>query len=225
MKNLFFILTHIIFIPFISNSQSLVSDQLVTEQLIKMPSRTDVLDSDFDGSPYLDDSFQLGTIFIGDHPGVTCPMRYDIYQDVMEVKYKGRLMQIIPSELIRFISINKDRLVPKKYPMGSGMIQGLLFELDTGKINLYKKRNLEFEPWRAARAQESGPKKARFKDMLDSYFIEFPNQKIVLIEKAKDITLLFHDHRKEIDEYLVKNKLKMKDVKLIEFIRFYNTLQ
>ncbi len=225
MKNLLFtILLHLILFHD-GGSQSLLSGDLVTEQLVRMPSKSELLDNDYDGSPFLNDSFQNGTLTIRNQPGLVLPMRYNIYQDVMEVKFRGRMMQINPGDLIQSILLGKETLVPVKYPWESSMRQGLLFLLDSGKVNLYKKRNIQFEPWRAARAQEAGPKRARFKESLESFFLEFSNHKVVTLEKAKDLPLLFHDHRNELDDFFSKNKIKLKEDKLKELIHFYNSLQ
>lgn len=207
------------------SSQALLSGSLISEKVTqRLPISEAVVNGEFEGSPYLIDTFVEGTLKIAKEASYKMPMRYNIYGDVFDVKYKGRLMQVVPNDMIESLTIRQHQLVTAQYEMDNKKINGFLFVLDTGSVNLLMRRSISFEDWRPARAQEAGPTLAKFKEGVQTYFIQ-NGKKITQIKNVKDLPELFPGNRSKIAEYIKENKIKMREEKLKELFSYYNGLK
>lgn len=206
-------------------SQALLSGNLISEKITqRLPISEAVVNGEYEGSPFLIDSFVEGSLKIAKEATYKMPMRYNIYGDVFEVKYKGRLMQLLPDEMVESLHLQNYQLVTAQYELDKKKMKGFLFVLDTGSVNLLKRRNVSFEDWKPARAQEAGPTLARFKEGVQIYFIQIGN-KIIQIKNVKELPELFPSNRSKIREYIKEHKIKLKDEKLKELFSFYNGLK
>ncbi len=224
MKTRYLFTVVFISLQVILEAQSLLSGDLVTEKIVRTPMDESILSSDYVGSPYLIDSFMIGKVVTSDHTVFKLPMRYNIFRDIIDVKYQGRDMQILASDIIDNIEIGNYTLTVGNYELDGKKFKSYLFVLDTGKISLLKKRSIKFEEWRPAKAQESAPKPAEFKESLDYYFLRTSSGRLKPFSKVKELPELFTGHRREVEEFIDKNKIKMKQEKLVDLVRFYNSL-
>ena len=205
-----------------SQAQSILSEQLVSEQLIRMPVSEQKMSSQYEGSPYLYDTFMTSILSMEGNGRFKLPMRYNMYRDIIEVKHRGREMQILPNDLIHNIKINEHTLVIGDYELEKKKTRGFLFLLDSGEVSLLEKKNITFEEWRPARAQEAGPRSATFKASLDNFFIRSKN-KITPITSLKELANLFPHHRSQVADYIKMHKIKLKEAKLVELFQYFNT--
>lgn len=205
-------------------AQPILSEQLISDKLIRMPLSEEALSRDYEGSPYLKDSFTLGHVMMNPAGSFALSMRYNIFLDLLEVKHKGRDMQILPNELIHEIVLDGYKLVSANYEYNHKKVEGFLFLLDSGTVSLLQKKNVSFEPWRPAKAQEAGPKPATFKESKEQYFVKSIGGKIIEFHSIKELVEILTSHRKEAYQFLEDNKIKMKQEKLIQFFQYYNDL-
>jgi len=205
-------------------AQSLLSGNLFTDKFNRLPVSQAVLNGEYEGSPFLIDSFTEGTLRIKNEATYKLPMRYNLYGDVLDVKYKGREMVLTPNDIIDVIEINKYKLVTTVYDYNGTINKGFLFLLESGKANLLMKKNISFEDWRPARAQEAAPKLASFKLGVDAFFLHIGNR-ISQIKNNRELPELFPNNRSKIADFIKKNKTKLKQEKLSELVKYYNSLQ
>src|SRR6185295_17269569 len=67
-----------------------------------------------DGSPYLDEAYVEGQIFYADK-SMKVPLRYNIYQDVMEYKQNGRPLLLDPTTTIKKVTFGTQTFVVQKF--------------------------------------------------------------------------------------------------------------
>jgi hypothetical protein len=206
------------------SGQALLSGNLFIDKFNHLPVSDAVKNGEYEGSPFLIDSFVEGILRIKNEATYKMPMRYNLYGDVLDVKYKGRDLVLTPNDIIEVIEIKNHKLVTTLYEFNGTRNKGFLFLLDTGKVNLLMKKNISFEDWRPARAQEAGPKLARFKESLDAFFLQ-SGTKVTQIKNIKDLPGLFSSNRSKVTDFIKKNKTKLKQEKLIELVKYYNSLQ
>lgn len=202
--------------------QPLLSEQLVAEKLSKMPVNSVTWSRDFEGTPFLLDTFMKGKIYMQGARVFQAHMRYSIFSDVMEVKQRGQNMQLLPRDDIDYIEMDHFRIIAVEYEQSGKKTRGFLFLLDSGEVSLLEKKNITFEEWRPARAQEAGPRSATFKASLDNFFIRSKN-KITPITSLKELANLFPHHRSQVADYIKMHKIKLKEAKLVELFQYFNT--
>lgn len=206
-------------------AQPILSEQLFSEQLIRMPVRPSGMSADYDGSPYLVDSFQQGQVFLTSNSKFNLPMRFNLFDDLIEVKFKGREMQMQPSDLISRIELSGHTILASEYELDGKKKKGFLFLLDSGEVSLLQKRNISFREWRPAKAQESAPTPAAFKASLDQFFIRYSNGRVITLHSVKDLPSVFPKHRNAVDAFVKKEKTKLKKEKLLQLFTYYKSLE
>jgi hypothetical protein len=204
-------------------AQSIVSGQFLSDELIHSTMGKLKSIPEYEGSPYLNDSFSDGKVYLKDKTMFKLKIRYNLFDDVLEVKHKGRDMQILPADLIELIEFDSHRLTVGEFEVDNKMNRSFLFVLDTGEVDLLMRKTVKFEEWRPAKAQETAPKPATFKPSLDYYYIKSPNGKIHAITKIKDLPSLFPRNRKKVESFIESNKTKLKAEKLVALFQSYNT--
>jgi len=205
------------------SAQSILSDQLVSDQLVKMPLRSGGKPGEYEGSPFLTDSFQTGQIVLTAGSKFSLPMRFNVYQDILEIKYKGRDMQIQPNDLILRIELDVHTLVVNAYELDGNKRRGFLFLLDSGDITLFQKRNISFKEWRPAKAMESAPSPATFKSSPDQYFARLTNGTTVYLNSIKSLASVFPNHQNAINTFIKKEKIKLKKEDLLTLFAYYRS--
>lgn len=206
------------------SGQSLLSGNLFIDKFNNLPVSEAVKNGEYEGSPFLIDSFTDGTLRIKNEASYKMKMRYNLFGDILDVKYKGRDLILAPNDIIEVIELNNYKLVTTIYEYNGKKSKGFLFLLDTGRVNLLMKKNISFEDWRPARAQEAAPRLAQFKEGVDVFFLQM-GSKVSQIKNIKDLPELFSNNRSKVADFIKKNKTKLKQDKLIELVKYYNSLQ
>ena len=223
--NLFLIYTVMVFWSGWLNAQPIISEQLFSEQLIRLPARPSGASADYEGSPFLVDSFQQGQVVLTSNAKFNLPMRFNIYNELIEVKFKGRDMQLQPNDLISRIELNGHTILSTEYELEDKKKKGFLFLLDSGVVSLLQKRNISFKEWRPAKAQEAAPTPAAFKPSLDQFFIRYANGRVVSLPSVKDLASAFPSHRNVVSDFIKKEKIKLKKDKLLQLFTYYRSLE
>ncbi|MDY8136681.1 hypothetical protein [Aquimarina sp. 2201CG5-10] len=184
---------------------------------------------DFEGSPYLNQTFLPGIIY-DDLTGkkVDVHLRYNIYNDVFEIKYDPSSDEVF--DLIKKTGYNaklgSNKFYYKTYiDEKNNFKKGYVLVLfKTSNITLFKKH---YQTLRA-------PKKAKVAFEIDqparllsyhSYFLVINGQSIYLTKSKKKIIQVFPEYQKELKAYIKKEKLSFKtDNDYIKLITYYSTL-
>jgi len=196
----------------------------MVDQLLNIMVNQTKYPQNYEGSPYLIDSFVTGTITLTSGVSFNLPIRYNLFQDIFDVQFQGRLMEIRTVDLIKKIDMPGYNLIPAIYPSGPKEIKGYLFLLDTGKISLLCKRHIAFDEWKPTKALESGPTPAKFREERIDFFARLPGGNLYRLKNLKDLLTVFPDNKSKVEMFIKENKIKLKLDKLKQLFHYYNSL-
>ncbi|MCF8357335.1 MAG: hypothetical protein K9H26_01165 [Prolixibacteraceae bacterium] len=155
-----------------------------------------------DGSPFLDTTYTMGTMVI---QGISydIPMRYNVLDNVFQIKYKGKPMYI-KSDVIDTVHYNNTTFVVKKFD-GERRVLEIIKPL--GDNLLLKNQVVEFIP-----AQVGVPFKdnvyAHFEKEEPGYYFYIPGKGLMYIFNFNSLTKYYPESKKQIKSFVRKNKLK-----------------
>ena len=188
--------------------------------------KTTLSENDIEGSPYLNDEFVPGTIYtLQKQQFVEIPIRYNIYNDQLEFKTEsGQIQAMANPEIIEKVKFGTYEMDYLPYSYSKKIRKGFFIILEEGKASLYTKKTISYR-----KAEEPGAYKeaepAKFVTNPDDYFIRIGMEEAKLIGNKKDLISIFPDHKKEIENFIKKNKTKTnKPESLVELIEYYNSL-
>lgn len=183
-------------------------------------------ETDIEGSPYLNDEFKEGTVFMTSKTKfVEMPLRYNIFNDQVEFRSDdGSLMVLSVPEVIEKVEFGETTLEYSVYSQLNKVRRGFFVVLEKGEASLYSRPRVTFEDARKPGAY-SEAKPPRFIKRPDEYYIRIGKEPAELISKKKDIEELFTEHEKEMQEFIRKNKINInRPEDLIKVVQFYNSL-
>src|SRR5688500_17747647 len=116
---------------------------------------------EIEGSPFLDDNFVQGEVYVGSKR-TAVPVRYNIFQDLVEYQQAGQTMVLEPSKTIEKVRIGDKTLVCEKFEFNGKSKYGYLTLLDTGKVTLLSKKVVKYIPVQKQRALDGSDEPARY---------------------------------------------------------------
>lgn len=183
-------------------------------------------ESDIEGSPYLDDEFVDGSVFMTSKVQfVGLPLRYNIFNDQVEFRFDDETVQVLSvPEVIEKVEFGETTLEYSVYSNLNKIKRGFFVVLEKGKATLYARPRVNFEDAKKAGAY-SDAKPPRFIKRPDEYYIRIGKEPAELISRKKDFEGLFTDHEKEMQEFLKNNKINTnRPEDLIKVVQYYNSL-
>jgi len=178
------------------------------------------------GTSYINDNFLPAKLVDGEE---IYSMRYNAYEDVLEVDRAGKHYYFSPKKLnypITFIGSNKTYQA-FSYDVNKTTSNGFFVVLNKGKnIYLLLKEKINFYEEKKAESELNKYKPPTLKSAPDTFFIGYINNKAVkLPRKKKSFLKLFSSKSKDVENYIYKNKLSFKKKEdLIEIFEYYNSL-
>lgn len=172
------------------------------------------------GSPYLNENFQYGTVEIKDKQPMKAFLRYDVQTDQIEIKTDPESNDIYvlgnrPN--VTYVMGNKT-IIADRIPSENGILSGLFVEHYGGeKYRLLEKHRVDVSEAVKASSSYDSDKPAQMKVNSDFYVVvkgEAP--KLVRI-KHKDVKKLFSS--KTAKDYLSDHKIKEVE-DLVAFLQF-----
>ena len=173
---------------------------------------------DIEGSPYYNDDFNQGTVYLNDSSEITLPLRYDMYQDEVEFKQDGTVYWVIKSD-VDHIRYGEDTLVAG-YTAGNQDKTAWFFVRGKSPYSLYIRKTVEFSPYEPA-APYADPKPNRFGNVKDVFYLKKENNPPIMIDSRRDLTRFLEGNEKA-QEYLKKNWVRINEEELTELVRFLN---
>ncbi|MCM8569287.1 hypothetical protein NE848_07845 [Gramella jeungdoensis] len=172
--------------------------------------------SEMDGSPYLKEEFIKGQIFQADSSLGAYFLRYNIYNDVMEVLTQDdKIMELRKSPSLK-VFINNKRFKVLPYLNSEKKIEQAYFEImeDGKRIDLLKKHSCTYIPGERAKTSFHVEKKPELESSID-YYLFFNNEnlpsKIERLNERNIIKQLGID-KKEIMNLVKRNDLNLRDI-------------
>jgi len=184
--------------------------------------------SQIGGSPYDHDDFVKGDIYYDvnwRYPDV--PMRYNIYNDEMEIKPDGQeqVYAIIPEKRIKKIAFASDTFVVAEYELKRDLVSSYFKELAHGKIDLLAKPRVEFREKEVDKGFVE-PQPDRFIRMQDEYYIRKNGKMAEKLPNLKNLIEYMGDHQKQLEKYAKENKISSGNIEeMTQFISYYNSLE
>lgn len=183
-------------------------------------------DKDIDGSPYLDEEFQTGSIYTTQKlQYVDIQLRYNIYNDNIEFKTpSGEIQALANPDVVEIAVFGNNQFVYSSYVEANKFKKGFLVVIEEGKASLFSKPVVAFKEATQPAAYKQ-PEPAKFVKKADEYYLRIGNEPAVSIKGKKDLIAVFPDNQKAIEDFIDKNKIKIgKPEGLKEVVRYYNSL-
>jgi len=160
-----------------------------------------------EGSPYLPEEFIKGTVFIENEKPYAAMMRYNAYQDEIQVKSPDGISSLFKREYV-WAEIGGQSFRIESYNGRSGTSKGYFVELNRGEVRLLKRIEREFKEGQPAVSSYSEDTPPRFDEKVTYYLIRegSPAEEVRL--RKKDVLEFLSS--KEMESFVKENKLKLK---------------
>ena len=181
--------------------------------------------SKIEGTPYLTEQYMEGEIFFGGTSRTKVPVRYNIYQDLMEYQQNGKALVLDPSKKIQKVRMGEETFVVEKFNMDGKSKFGFLNLLDTGKMTLMSKKMIKYQEPLKGKALDGGDLPAKFSRLSDTYFYRFGDGELKEVGNLKEIIASLPDKQEEVKQFAKQEKISpKKEDELLKLVRYYNSL-
>lgn len=178
-----------------------------------------------EGTPYLDEKYVDGEIYFGESARTKVPVRYNIYQDLIEYQQNGKALVVDPSTKIKKVQMGDITFIVEKLNVGGKTKYGFLNLLDSGKVTLYSKKMMRYQEPLKGRALDGGDVPAKFSRMQDEYFYKIGTGELKEVGNLKELIAGLPDKQDEIKQYVKQEKISpKKEEELRKLIQYYNSL-
>ena len=182
------------------------------------------LPNNVQGSPYANEEFVIGKVFVNDDDPYNGILRYNAYQDGIEMKTEKGIITLLKRDYLKAQIAGKLYLI-ENYKKNGAVRKTYFVELSKGKARLLLKQGKKFVQERKATSSYSKDQPPKFEDEISYYIITEGNAAIETRLRAKDVINALPDHKKELTAFVKKNNLKLKtEAEVIQLLSYYNSL-
>lgn len=182
----------------------------------------DLSSKDIKGTIYINEDFKPVKLI---NYKKTYFFRYNAYKDKMEFLRDPDTLSLPNTfnSTITFVGINKTYGV---YNYKERNTTGFFVVLQKGKVSLLLKETIRYYPAVYPQTGYDKYKSPKFKRERDRLFLSDENNFVTeLPKKKKEVVKLFSNKLKEIESFIKKNKLNIKNKEdLITIVKYYNEL-
>lgn len=176
------------------------------------------------GSPYLDDTYVSGVITYANR-NHNVPMRYNIFQDLIEYQQGGKALVLDPNATIKKVSFGSSTFVPLPYEANGKSKFGYFVVLDSGKVTLFARKKVVFLAAKKGGALDGSDQPAEYKKSADTFYYRIGDGELLQVENIKSLIASLPDKQEELTSYAKKEKISArKEKEIIQFIQYYNSL-
>lgn len=179
------------------------------------------------GSPYLNDSFQSGIVYIPTtEERFGYQMRYNIYNDVIEIQNSEDKSIYSVRRNSSYICAIQDKMF--KYleytNKNNESKSGYFHEIVSGKNSLLIKYYCDYEAVKAGKPPVFHETPAKFVRQ-KSYFLYDEDSLMLIPTNKKKLLVIFGKNSSKVKNYIKTNKLNLKKERdLMRIISFYNSI-
>ena len=181
--------------------------------------------SDVMGTPYLSEKFETGKITTKE--GVVyenISLRYNAFRDDIEFKQGEEIYNIDIKTTVKKAEFGGNIFSCRSFEKDGKIRDGFFKVLNEGKAVLLVKYTIIFLESEEAKAF-SDPQPARFDQVFEQYFLTIEGAPAKLISNKKSLLGMFGDKKGEMESYISKNKLSIKnEYSLMNMIAHFNSL-
>ena len=211
------------------NAQTMLNGLMDNYRFKKMTdgtyTRNNLKMSDIQGTPYLNEEFSPGKIITPEGAIYeNIPLRYNGFSDDLEFQKGEDTYNIDPKTIVKRAEFGGVVFSCMKYDAGGKTQNGLFEILTEGKATLLIKYSVKFLEKEVVKAFVD-PKPARFEAPKKEYYITFDGTPAKLVTNKKNMLELFGNQKDEMESYISKNKLSIReDDALTKIVAHYNSL-
>jgi len=184
-------------------------------------------EADIEGSPYLNDKFETGEVLTDNNVRyVGIPLRYNIYSDEIEFQTaKGQILSIQFPGNIKEVKIGHDIFVYNLYFLSPERLKWGYFQLiNSGKAEGLIHYRVIFEAAQKALAYKD-PQPPKFVQQPAYYYVSVNKKPAVRVQRTKELIALLGNHKKELENFARKEKIKIRRLNdLRRILYYYNSL-
>jgi hypothetical protein len=216
MKNKFTALMGIVSMFIVATGHTQVSP---TVPVVSAPTNSKI-----EGTPYLDETFVEGVIALGNKVHAV-PVRYNIFQDLMEYKQNGQSLLLDPTTAIKKVRFGVNTFVVQKFEFKGKTKYGFLALLDSGKLMLFSKKVVTYLEARKGGALDGTDLPARYNRSPDVFYYKIGDGELHEVESIKSMIASFPGKQEELTLFAKKEKVSpRKEKTLVQFVQYYNSL-
>ena len=176
-----------------------------------------------EGSPYLNEDFTVGTVYIENEQPYQAQMRYNAYQDEIQVKSTKGISSLFKRAYV-WALIGGEMFKIEEYETRGQTTKGYFIELNEGQARLLKRIVHEFKEAEEATSSYSKGKPPRF-DQEITYYLSIKGAPAKEVKLRKKDILAYLANNGDTENYAKKNKLKLKtEEEVIRLLGYYNSL-
>ena len=181
--------------------------------------------SDIQGTPYLNETFEAGEIITPkDSVFANIELRYNAFTDDLEFKQGENVFNIAYKAIVKKAEFGGDVFSCRSYEVDGNIRDGFFKILTEGKATLLAKYKILFLDRVEAQAF-SDYQPARFDIVQVEYFMAVDRNPAKLISNKKGLVKMFGEKSNEMETYISKNKVSVKEGdSLIKIVMYYNSL-
>jgi len=208
-------------------NEVLANDFIDDSNFNKLYSNVDL--SKIEGSPYMDNEFQLGKVYNRLTKNVSnFLLRYNIYNDEIQIKVgDNNDSRVLLKSKDYFVILNNSKIFYEKYQIKNNIETGYFILKYTGKsFSLFEKKNKTFQASKPSKDSFHISTPAKFKDNTTSYIKSTKDEVLRPVSSSKKAILdNFPTHKKELKIYLKSENINLKDENdLKKLIKYYDSL-
>ncbi len=182
--------------------------------------------NEIQGSPYLIDSFIVGSIYTSKNEHFqNIPLRYNIFIDNIEyIMGASSILTLKNPETVEKVEYGNYKLIYLSQSEKTKFGNGFFIVLTEGKATLLSKPGVTLhKPTQSGGYTDAQP--PRFSRNPDTYYIKVGKNQAKIIKSKKQLINIFPDSREELSNYIKANNTKISDQKyLSDLIQYYNSL-
>jgi len=183
------------------------------------------IEPNYKGSPYKEfDEKKCTPILLNEQKIEGLTIRYNIYQDQMELKREGVYYVIPRQREFAAFQLAEHYFKYLIFSENNQINRGNLEVLAEGKCTLYKRFNIFLASPQAPKPYQDA-KPAEFKRKAANYFVGVHEKIPIKIKNNKDFIELLPEHQDKISHFIKKNKIKIREEDdFIKLVEYYNSL-
>jgi hypothetical protein len=235
MKHLFFIPCLLIFIFDFCEAQNQESisktynyiNTYASDEVKYNTSGKNVSFNEIQGSPYLIDSFVVGSIYTNRNEQFqNIPVRYNIYTENIEyIVGAGSVLELKNPETVEKVDYGNFELIYLSQSNKNKSRNGFFIVLTDGNATLLSKPGVTLHKPSPQGGYIDG-QPPRFSRNPDTYYIKVGKNKAKIIRNKRHLITSFPDSREELSKYIKTHNTKISDQKsLIDLVQYYNFIK
>jgi hypothetical protein len=178
------------------------------------------------GSPYLTDSFAVGSIYTSKNEHFqNIPIRYNIFTDNIEyIMGASSVLELKNPETVEKIEFGNYKLIYSSQSHKNKSGNGFFIVLTEGNVTLLSKPGVTLhKPTQTGGYNDAQP--PRFSRNPDTYYIKVGKNQASILRNKRQLITSFPDYREELRNYIKSNNTKISDQKsLSNLVQYYNSL-